>query len=119
MLLPRFTYHRPASLAEALAILAEHQGQAAVLAGGTDLLVGMKHKLLKPAHVVGLEVLEGLNQVEEQEDALLIGPMLTAAVLFWLARGDQEAFETVFAARPQLHLLFSARSELAPARVAA
>ena len=81
MLLPRFTYHRPASLAEALAILAEHQGQAAVLAGGTDLLVGMKHKLLKPAHVVGLETLEGLNQVEEQKDALLIGPMLTAAAL--------------------------------------
>lgn len=45
----------------------------------------------------------------------LIGPMLTAALLFWLARGDQDAFETVFAARPELHLVFSARSSLAPA----
>ncbi len=48
----------------------------------------------------------------------LIGPMLTAAVLFWLASGDQEAFEHAFRARPELHLLFSARSSLAPARAA-
>lgn len=81
MLLPRFEYHRPARLDEALAILAQHQGQAAVLAGGTDLLVGMKHKLLKPAHVVGLEALEGFGQIQEQEGLLLLGPMLTAAAL--------------------------------------
>lgn len=81
MLLPRFEYHRPARLDEALAILAEYQGQAAVLAGGTDLLVGMKHKLIKPAHLVGLEALEGLGQIEEREGTLLLGPMLTAAAL--------------------------------------
>ncbi|MBI4799537.1 MAG: FAD binding domain-containing protein [Desulfarculus sp.] len=79
MLLPRFEYHRPARLDEALAILAQHQGQAAVLAGGTDLLVGMKHKLLKPAHVVGLEALEGFGQIQEQECLLLLAPMLTAS----------------------------------------
>ncbi|HEY3317596.1 MAG TPA: hypothetical protein VGK50_04140 [Coriobacteriia bacterium] len=49
----------------------------------------------------------------------LIGPMLTAAVLFWLARDDQEAFEVTFEARPELHPLFSARSSLVPARIAA
>jgi hypothetical protein len=49
----------------------------------------------------------------------LIGPMLTASGLFWFARGDQEAFELTFAARPELHLVFSARSSLAPARAAA
>ena len=34
----------------------------------------------------------------------LIGPMMTAAVLFWLARGDQEAFELSLATqgRPEL-----------------
>lgn len=43
----------------------------------------------------------------------LLGPVLTAAVLFWLARGDQEAFELHHAMEPDLHLIFSARSSLA------
>jgi hypothetical protein len=45
----------------------------------------------------------------------LIGPILTAAVLFWLARRDQEAYEHAFAFAPELSLVFSARSTLAPA----
>jgi hypothetical protein len=49
----------------------------------------------------------------------LIGPMLTAALLFWLARGDQDVFEMHYAASPVLHPIFSARSALVPARVAA
>lgn len=42
----------------------------------------------------------------------LIGPMLTAAVLFWLARRDQEAYERVTSVRPQLAFAFAARSSL-------
>ncbi|MGB4593546.1 MAG: hypothetical protein WBI63_07230 [Coriobacteriia bacterium] len=47
----------------------------------------------------------------------LIGPMLTAAALFWLARGEQDAYERATALQPELSLVFSARSSLA--RVAA
>jgi hypothetical protein len=43
----------------------------------------------------------------------LIGPMMTAAVLFWLARRDQEAFETAFSYRPELSFFFAAHSSLA------
>ncbi len=32
----------------------------------------------------------------------LIGPMMTAAVLFWMARRDQEAFELALSATPEL-----------------
>lgn len=32
----------------------------------------------------------------------LIGPMMTAAALFWMARRDQEAFELALAAMPEL-----------------
>lgn len=42
----------------------------------------------------------------------LIGPMMTASVLFWLARRDQEAFERVALTRPQLAMVFAARSSL-------
>jgi len=42
----------------------------------------------------------------------LLGPMLTAATLFWMARREQEAYEFAMAARPQLAPIFSARSTL-------
>jgi len=42
----------------------------------------------------------------------LLGPMLTAAVLFWMARREQDAFEFAMAARPQLAPIFSARSSI-------
>lgn len=42
----------------------------------------------------------------------MVGPMLTAAVLFWLARGEQEAFERATSLRPQMAFIFAARSTL-------
>ncbi|MDP2182887.1 MAG: hypothetical protein Q8K99_10025 [Actinomycetota bacterium] len=42
----------------------------------------------------------------------LLGPMLTASVLFWLARRDQKAYERVTALRPQLAFVFAARSSI-------
>lgn len=49
----------------------------------------------------------------------LIGPMLTASVLFWLARSDQDAFEQATEIRLQLAPVFAARSSLVPQRIAA
>jgi hypothetical protein len=43
----------------------------------------------------------------------LLGPMMTAAVLFWLARRDQDAYERVTAIRPELAFAFAARSSIA------
>jgi hypothetical protein len=43
----------------------------------------------------------------------LIGPMMTSAVLFWLARREQDAYELATALRPQVAMVFSARSTIA------
>lgn len=43
----------------------------------------------------------------------LLGPMATASVLFWMARGHQDAFELATASRPELSFAFSARSTIA------
>ncbi|MHB1342429.1 MAG: hypothetical protein ACYC77_10340 [Coriobacteriia bacterium] len=43
----------------------------------------------------------------------LIGPMLTAAALFWLARREQDAYERATSLQPELSVLFSARSSVA------
>jgi carbon-monoxide dehydrogenase medium subunit len=81
MLLPKFTFHQPAGVAEALEVLRQFADQAAVIAGGTDLLVNMKHKKLTPKHLVGLERLGELDGLSADNGDLVIGPRMTAAAL--------------------------------------
>lgn len=79
--LPAFEYHAPKSLDEAIQLLSAHAGDVKVLAGGTDLLPNMKHRLFTPRNVVGLSSIEGLDQVREQGGALRLGAMLRIAQL--------------------------------------
>jgi 4-hydroxybenzoyl-CoA reductase beta subunit len=83
MHLPEFDYLRPDSLGQAVALLAEHGDRAALLAGGTDLVVGMRQRLHAPAIVIGIGALPELRRFEVGPDgSLLIGAGLT---LTWLA----------------------------------
>jgi 4-hydroxybenzoyl-CoA reductase subunit beta len=80
--LPEFTLLRPRTLAEAAALLAEHRGDARLLAGGTDLLVNMKHGLLAPAHLIDLSAVEGAAGVRREDDgSVAIGALTTLAEL--------------------------------------
>ena len=81
MLLPVFEYHRPNSLAEAFEVLDQYGEKAKVLAGGTDLLVNMKRKVAAPDHVVGLEKLADLTEIQASGDRIGIGALTTAAAL--------------------------------------
>ena len=47
-----FDHFTPATLTEALAILAERNGHASIIAGGTDLLLRVKNHIVKPAAVL-------------------------------------------------------------------
>lgn len=75
MRLPSFEYLEPRSVEEALDMLAGHEGRAAVLAGGTDLIVRMKQRLVQPAFLVSLKRLEALNGIRREESHLVIGAM--------------------------------------------
>ncbi|MFQ5634882.1 MAG: FAD binding domain-containing protein [Gammaproteobacteria bacterium] len=68
MQLPRFEYLRPESLAEGLAMLAEHGADARILSGGSDLLINMKFRLDTPRVLVSLNGLAELQEVEETAD---------------------------------------------------
>ncbi len=81
MLLPRFAFHQPASVAEALEVLGQYGDQAAVIAGGTDLLVNMKHQKLAPKHLVGRERIEELEGLAADNGHIRVGPRLTASAL--------------------------------------
>ena len=59
-----FTFHAPDSLAGALELLAEHDGDAKLLAGGTSLTTLLKQSLIAPDHVVSLHRVPGLDSIE-------------------------------------------------------
>lgn len=71
-----FTYLEPTSLDEALALLAEHGGEAKLIAGGTGLVNLMKQRLARPGVVIGLRALKGLDEIEAKE-GLRIGALAT------------------------------------------
>jgi len=68
MQLPRFDYLRPNSLAEGLALLAEHGADAKILSGGSDLLINMKFRLDTPQVLISFNALAELQAVEERPD---------------------------------------------------
>lgn len=69
--LPTFDYRRPQSLAQALGWLAEFGPRAAVLAGGTDLLIALRQRLLRPELLVGIGALAELQGVQPCADGAL------------------------------------------------
>ena len=50
----QFEYHRPATVEEAVGLLARHKDDAKLLAGGHSLLPAMKLRLAQPKHLVDL-----------------------------------------------------------------
>jgi aerobic carbon-monoxide dehydrogenase medium subunit len=55
-----FSYHRPASVDEALALLGEHGDSGKLLAGGHSLLPIMKLRLAQPEHLIEISGLSDL-----------------------------------------------------------
>ncbi len=70
-----FEYSRPATLDEALGLLAG--GEAKVLAGGMSLIPLMKLRLAAPEKLVDLGRVPGLNTIREQGGEVRIGAMAT------------------------------------------
>jgi aerobic carbon-monoxide dehydrogenase medium subunit len=74
-----FDYHRPASLDEAVALLAEHGDEGRLLAGGHSLIPMMKLRLANPTHLIDLGGIAGLAGIVEDGGAIRIGAMTTQA----------------------------------------
>jgi len=72
---PRFDYLAPATVDEALRLLAQHGDQAKVLAGGQSLIPLLSLRLLRPGHIVDLNELTGLDGIREEDGWLVIGGM--------------------------------------------
>lgn len=91
MTLMDFAYHRPASLGEACALGAQLDGDAAFLAGGTELLPDYHRQRETARHLIALDGLNELRGIRVESDTLVIGSLVSiaevaesAAVQRWL-----------------------------------
>jgi carbon-monoxide dehydrogenase medium subunit len=74
-------YEAPDSLEGAVALLAGAQGEARVLAGGTDLLVQMRADVLDPDLIVDIKKIKETRAVTEEKGGWRIGAAVTGAEL--------------------------------------
>ncbi len=74
MRLPKFDYIEPRSIKEASSILSEDPN-AKILAGGTDLLVNMKHRVEVPTVIVNIKRIPELDFIEEKNGSMRIGAL--------------------------------------------
>ena len=72
---PRFAYARPASVAEALALLAEHEDDARVLAGGQSLVPMLNFRLAAPKVLVDINRIESLAGIKVTKSFVRIGAL--------------------------------------------
>ena len=75
MIPPRFEYHAPRSLSEAVALLGQLGSEAKLLAGGHSLLPMMKLRFAEPAHLIDINRIPELRGVREDGATVVIGAM--------------------------------------------
>jgi 4-hydroxybenzoyl-CoA reductase subunit beta len=73
MRLPKFRYHAPRTIAEAIVIRSDAGPDGAYVAGGTDLYPNMKRRQQTPKIVVGLSRISELSRIGEQNGRLVLG----------------------------------------------
>jgi 4-hydroxybenzoyl-CoA reductase subunit beta len=80
--LPEFRLLRPRTIDEAVAMLAAHESNIRILAGGTDLIPSMRQKLFEPQHVLDLRGIAELRGIKPQADgAVEIGALTPLSVI--------------------------------------
>jgi len=72
-----FSYHRPATLADAVKLLSTLGDEARPLAGGHSLVPMMKLRLATPEHLIDLHGIAGLKGIRRDGNKVLIGAMTT------------------------------------------
>jgi carbon-monoxide dehydrogenase medium subunit len=72
---PKFEYHAPSTLDEALALLVRYDGEAKILAGGQSLVPLLNFRLARPAALVDLNRIRALAYIREDGGVVRLGAM--------------------------------------------
>lgn len=76
MKLPSLDYAAPATLEEAVAMLAAHDGEARPIAGGQSLMPVLAFRLAAPALLVDIGRLPGLGRIDVDADGVRLGALV-------------------------------------------
>ncbi|MCS6783770.1 MAG: xanthine dehydrogenase family protein subunit M [Candidatus Caldarchaeum sp.] len=77
-MLPKFLYHAPETIHEALELLNKYGREAKLLAGGTDLVVDLRERKTRPKAVIDIKRIKELNVLKyEPGRGLVIGATVT------------------------------------------
>jgi 4-hydroxybenzoyl-CoA reductase subunit beta len=79
--LPRYEWLRPATLDGLMEHLGEHAAESLMIAGGTDAVPNLKHRLHEPRYVVHIAGIDALRALENRDDGLRLGPLVTLSEL--------------------------------------
>ncbi len=77
--MPRLSYAAPASVPDAIKLLAGAEGLAKVLSGGTDLLVQLRSGRTRPELIVDTKKIPGIIGIRETADGFVIGAATSGA----------------------------------------
>ncbi|MHD0301045.1 FAD binding domain-containing protein [Rhodococcus qingshengii] len=77
----QFSYYDPRTVEEVLQFLDEKQDDVVLLAGGQSLVPMLNMRLAQPECVVDLGRVAGLYQVEDTNDSIALGSMVTLAAI--------------------------------------
>ncbi len=106
--LSRFEIHQPQSVAEASQMLGHYGDDGAIYAGGTELLLAMRHRALSYSHLIDLKVIPALNALEPRDGVIEIGAACTHRAIerSALVREKQPVFSL-----PELMRIISRRAK--------
>src|SRR3954463_11089118 len=81
MIPPSFDYHAPKTLPEAIGLLGKLGDDAKIMSGGQSLLPLLKLRLARPAHIIDISRIAGLDYIKEEGGFLKIGALVHEAAL--------------------------------------
>jgi carbon-monoxide dehydrogenase medium subunit len=78
----RFDYLEPEGIEEALALLGKYSRKSKIIAGGTDLMLQVRYKQIKPEYVVDITRIPGLDYIAfDDQQGLRLGALTTIRAL--------------------------------------
>ncbi|MDT3699979.1 MAG: FAD binding domain-containing protein [Thermincola sp.] len=75
MRLPEFEHLKPRTVAEAVEMLSVHRGEAGIIAGGSDLVIKLKQRLVKFRYLVDLKGISEMSGITSRPDEIEVGAL--------------------------------------------
>jgi len=76
-MIPPFDYKTPNTMEETIDLLWQAEGKAKIIAGGTDLVIGLRSGDQKPQTLIDITKIEELQKIEEKNGTVSIGATVT------------------------------------------